>query len=644
MAILAGGQGTRLVSRSGCLPKAMVSVLGKPVLQHQIELCRAHGFVDIALLVHYRHAPIINYFGDGLKFGVHLEYIIEKEPRGTAGALLDSLSYMAERFLLLYGDTFVDVDLTKFWNAHLESGAVVTLFLHPNDHPHDSDLVELDSTGRVTAIHPYPHPAGSDFRNLVNAALYAVDQAHFEGFIPADCKTDLAKHTFPAMLSAGLHLNGYVSPEYIKDMGTPERLDKVERDIEFGLPERLSNRNLRSAIFIDRDGTINCEVNHLAKPEQITILPGAGEAIRRINRSGYLAIVVTNQPVLARGEVTFDDMGHIHSRLESMLGQDGAFLDGIYFCPHHPERGFVGEVSLLKCDCNCRKPLPGLIDQACKDMAIARSTSWMIGDSSADMLAGRNANLRTVLVRTGHAGLDDKYSLCADYVVPDLSAAVDWILDGHKIVSAQLCPVLNLVNQNTRLVLLGGQARAGKSFVSQVLKEHLEAFGYIAHVISLDAWIKYPDDREEGQGVFSRYDMARANSEILALVKSQRRVAFKQCVYNRASRHFLSKAIHQSVGAQDIIIVEGVTALMSKDFRLSAQLKLYVELDETIRQKRFEADYRWRGMPEEELSALLNSRKLDEVQVVSKYKDLADFVINVGNTPAQPGGSQGFDL
>ena len=421
VAILAGGLGTRLISRCGDLPKSMVSVCGKPLLHHQIDLCRNHGFNNIALLVQYRHEKIIEYFGDGTSFGVKLVYEIENQPRGTFGSLHGSLRIMADRFLVLYGDTFLDVDLRKVWNAHEDSGAASTLFLHPNDHPHDSDLVSIDDSNFVREILSYPHPATRKVRNLVNAGLYVIDRIALKNVSPEGEKADIAKQMFPRMLQLGFRLFGYVSPEYIKDMGTPDRLDKVEHDFSAGLTERLSGRQLRRAIFLDRDGTINREVTHLKYPEQLELLPEAGTAIRKLNRSGVLVVVVTNQAVIARGDVTFEELARIHSHLESMLGHEGAYIDALYFCPHHPAKGFLGEVADLKIACNCRKPEPGLIEKACKDLSIGRGDSWMVGDTTTDIVAGRRAGVRTMMLRTGHAGSDYKYAVRADYTAPDLS-------------------------------------------------------------------------------------------------------------------------------------------------------------------------------------------------------------------------------
>jgi histidinol-phosphate phosphatase family protein len=628
VAILAGGMGTRLRERSGDLPKPMVPVLGKPVLHHQIELCRKYGFTNIALLVQHRHEKISEYFGDGSTLGVNLSYIIEAEPRGTSGALHDALPTLADRFLLLYGDTFMDVDLRKLWRAHETAGAVATLFLHPNDHPQDSDLVDIDANGTVRAILPYPHPAGREVRNLVNAALYVLDRAGLEDVTPAEGKADIAKHMFPRMLDLGRPLYGYVSPEYIKDMGTPERLDKVERDFVAGLPERLSGRQLRSAVFLDRDGTINREVTHLKSPDQLELLPGASAAIRRLNRSGTLAVVITNQPVVARGDVSFEQLNLIHARLESQLGAGGAFLDGIYFCPHHPDKGFLGEVPELKGPCTCRKPEPGLIDQACRDLGIGRQDSWMVGDTTSDIEAGRRAGLRTVLLRSGHAGADAKHVIRPDYTAPDLADAVDWILAGHADLMQRLVPIAVEASRGSRLVLIGGLARAGKSYAAQVLKELLHVLGLPAHVISLDGWLKPKSERLEGYGVRERYDLGAASAVIAAAMCSNSRVVLSEPLYDRFTRSTGAQRIEHSVGPNDILIIEGVPALLMDDLLKSPRvIKVYVDVASDTREQRLRLDYAWRGAPLEEQLAKLTARKIDETPLIEQSRILADFVI-----------------
>lgn len=615
VAILAGGKGTRLKYRSGHLPKPMVPILGKPVLEHQVELCKKFGFTRIALLVHHQAEIIETYFGNGARWNVQLTYVYEDEPRGTAGALADALNFLDDEFLVLYADTYADIDLRKFWQqSQIHSDTVGSLLLHPNDHPHDSDLVEVDINGCVLGIRPYPHPDGVYYRNLVNAALYYLKKADISSFIPSSGRFDLAKDTFPKMIGSGLRFQSYITPEYIKDMGTPDRLDKVERDITIGLPERLSGRGLRSAAFIDRDGTINQEVNHLNRPDQLKLIPGSGDALRLLNRAGVLAVGVTNQPVLARGDVNWAGLDAIHARLDQLLGEKKAYLDRLYVCPHHPDKGFEREVPELKIKCDCRKPETGLIDKAVRELSIDRRKSWMVGDSTSDIAAGRRAGLRTVLVRTGYAGLDGKLETIPDYVVPDLQAAVDLVLHGHGAITRQLFAVCSEVS-NARLVLIGGCARSGKSTVASVLGGMIGDSGRQAHVISLDGWLKPVEYRKEGDGVAARYDMEAVKDLLLPLMMSKSRHNIYVPQYERKSRSYHSP-IALSVGPDDLLIVEGVTALLDKPLLEHAAVRIYVDVSDEVRAIRLKEDYGWREEKQADLEARLVSREMDEVPLI----------------------------
>ena len=426
--ILAGGKGTRLAQALGIdIPKPMAPVQGIPLLQRTVELLRDQGINDILLLVHHRADLVRAHLGDGSGFGVHIRYLEETMPRGTAGALVDALPHLEEEFLVLYGDTLVDLDFRRMLDFHRTKQADLTLFAHPNDHPHDSDLVEVDRDWRVTAVHPYPHPEGSKHRNLVNAALYVMRRELLVGSWPGGV-IDIAKHSIPRWLQEGKPVFAYRGDGYIKDMGTPERLAKVERDLQNGTVARKSGRTPRTAVFLDRDGTLNVEKGHLARPEDLELFPGTGAAIRQLNRAGIPAIVITNQPVIARGEADFADVDAIHRRLENILAQDGAFLDAIFYCPHHPDKGFAGERPELKIVCDCRKPASGLIDQACELFNIDRANSWLIGDHERDMECAANARLKSVLVQTGPSAGSLKSAAQPNLTAPDVATAITEIL------------------------------------------------------------------------------------------------------------------------------------------------------------------------------------------------------------------------
>ena len=390
--ITAGGKGTRIRSVAEEIPKAMIPINGKPILAYQVELAKRYGYTDFLFLVGHLGHKIEDYFGDGSSFGVTIEYYHEEKPLGTAGAFAEIKDKLSSDFWVFYGDTVMDFDMKKMLDFHQHHSSEATLFLHPNDHPYDSDLVDVDSSSRVSSFYPKPHDDGY-YRNLVNAALYILSPSMLS-FVEPDTKSDFGKHIFPAALSAGVNMFGYISAEYIKDMGTPDRYEKVCRDIDSGKVARLNSKNKRPAFFLDRDGVINKEVDLLANIEQMELLPGAAEAIKKINQAGYLAVVVTNQPVIARNLCDFEDLQHIHNKLETLLGQEHAYLDAIYICPHHPDKGYPEERPEYKIDCDCRKPKPGMLLQAAKDWNIDLSTSYMIGDRSSDIQAGEAAEVK----------------------------------------------------------------------------------------------------------------------------------------------------------------------------------------------------------------------------------------------------------
>ena len=400
--IIAGGQGTRISSVASDIPKAMIPVAGKPVVEYQIELAKRYGFTDILFLLGHLGNQIEAYFGTGEKWGVHIEYYHEHQPLGTAGALPFVADKLTEQFFVFYGDTIMDIDLLAMKQFHEDRKAEATLFIHPNDHPYDSDLVEIDDNGFVSNFIQKPHDNLDAYRNLVNAAMYIFSKSTL-AYIPQG-KCSFEKHVFPALLQAKKPIAGYVSTEYIKDMGTPDRWEKVAKDILSGKVQRLNKKYPRKAFFLDRDGVICQEVDLLHKKEQVKLIEGAAEAIRLINQKAYLAVIVTNQPVIARNLCSIDELHIIHNRLETLLGEQRAYVDAIYYCPHHPDKGYPEERVEYKIECNCRKPKPGMLLQAADDWNIDLQQSFMIGDRKWDVMAGESANVKqSVLIETNKA-------------------------------------------------------------------------------------------------------------------------------------------------------------------------------------------------------------------------------------------------
>ena len=406
--IMAGGRGTRISELFPDIPKPLIPIDGVPVLERELVSLRDQGFTDIVLTVSYMADKIMDYFGDGSRLGTHIEYYVEKEPLGNAGALfkLD----LTDDFLLLNADAVFDIDFNRFVSYHREKGGLVTLFTHPNSHPYDSGLIIANKGGSVDRWLAKEDIRPQWYQNRVNAGLHVISPQVLTGFNPQEVgrnglKVDLDRQILKPLCGTG-KMFCYDSPEYVKDMGTPDRFHQVSKDYEAGVVTAKNLKNKQRAIFLDRDGTINKYVGFLRNIGDFELLPGVAEAIRKINESGYLAIVITNQPVIARGEVTWDQLQEIHNKMETLLGKEGAYLDAIYFCPHHPDKGFEGEIPELKIDCDCRKPKPGLFFKAAEDFNIDLSQSWMVGDGKNDVLAGKNAGCRTALIGTDDFGQD----------------------------------------------------------------------------------------------------------------------------------------------------------------------------------------------------------------------------------------------
>ena len=283
------------------------------------------------------------------------------------------------------------------------------MFTHPNNHPYDSGLIIANTDKSVQSWLSKEDARPVYYKNRVNAGLHVISPEILD-FIDIDIekigtvnengkiiKVDLDRQLLKPLAGTG-KMFCYDSPEYVKDMGTPERFYQVQEDFKAGRVAAKNLSNKQKAVFLDRDGTINIYKGFLRKIEDFELIPGVAEAIKKINASGYLAIVVTNQPVIARGEVTWDELEEIHNKMETELGKFGAYLDGIYFCPHHPHKGYEGEVPEFKIECSCRKPKPGMLLKASEDFNIDLSQSYMIGDGAHDVKAGVAAGCKTVLI------------------------------------------------------------------------------------------------------------------------------------------------------------------------------------------------------------------------------------------------------
>lgn len=416
--IMAGGSGTRIASLFPSIPKSLIPIAGIPVLERELNVLKKQGFTDIIITISYMGEKIRDYFGNGEQFGVSIEYFGETVPLGNAGALYKIKDKLTDDFLVINSDIVFDVNLQRMYEFHHRKGAMATILTHPNSHPFDSGIIFADENNKVNKWITKEDEHPKYYKNRVNAGIHfiskkAIDEnrlnedklGQFDEATGKIFKIDLDRQILKPMALSG-ELYCYDSPEYVKDMGTPERYHSVECDILSGKVAKRNLVNKQKAIFLDRDGTINKYIGFLRKPEEFELLGGVSSAIKKINMSDYLCIVITNQPVIARGEVTISELDEIHNKLETLLGSEGCYIDALYYCPHHPDKGFPGEIPELKMVCNCRKPNPGMLLKAAEDFNIDLERSWMVGDSKNDIIAGKRAGCKTALIGAGDYGQD----------------------------------------------------------------------------------------------------------------------------------------------------------------------------------------------------------------------------------------------
>lgn len=426
--IMAGGKGTRLsgLTRDE-IPKPMVPILGKPLLLWQMDALKQHGITNILLVIGHLGHVIQNYFGNGRTFGLHIQYYHEEVPLGTAGALARIRPMLEETFFLIYGDVLFDIDLSRMERFHSQKQSAATLFVHPNSHPFDSDLVEMDAEQRVLRFDSKQNLRSGWYDNCVNAGLYLMDRGICDE-LPDQERIDLEADVLMPLCRRKGAIYAYPSPEYIKDIGTMERIRAAEADIKSGIAAARNLKRPQRAVFLDRDGTVNVKRGLISGTEQFELEKNAAEAIRKINQSGYLAIVVTNQPAVARGLCGVEEIEEIHRKMQTLLGREGVFLDAVRYCPHHPDKGYPEENPAYKIPCRCRKPDIGMLEDCAEKYNISLADSWLIGDTTVDIQTGKNAGTKTALVLTGDAGRDKKYNAEPDLICADILDAAERIL------------------------------------------------------------------------------------------------------------------------------------------------------------------------------------------------------------------------
>jgi len=617
--ILCGGKGTRLASLNSEIPKPMFPVAGKPVLEYILLQCKENGIDAITLITGYLHESIESYFGDGASLGLQIKYYQETSALGTSGALKELESTLPEHFFIFYGDVLFDMDLQRLAQLHLNQQSEMTLVVHPNDHPYDSDLVVTNQQGWVSEVLAKPHDEHLIARNLVSAAMYIGTKSIMMD-VPIG-KADWGRDLLP-QLCKNHKIYAYRSTEYLKDMGTPDRLAKVEKDVLSGKTQRRNLKNKQKAIFLDRDGVLNYDTDLIKHPDELKVFPYTAASLLKINKSDYLSIGITNQSVVARNLTTEEGLNEIHKKLDTLLAAGGAYLDDLKYCPHHPDGGFPGENKAYKIVCECRKPKPGMILQAAHQYHIDLSQSYMIGDSERDIKAGKAAGVCTIGLKTGH-GIK-KTEVQPDYFFGNLQEAVDFIIDQpFELYATRLLQELEYRQQRPFVISIAGNTRSGKSTLATYTQKHLEKQGIKVLKIALDDWILPREERPVGGNVFDYFQIEKLADDIQKIMKGEE---ISTLGY---SRHPLwpREGNHYKIDQHEVVILEGIIALSHPILRALSHLKIFKTVQAEVLKERVFTFYKWKGMHDGDIENQYNERRAQEFSLIEKELNWADWIL-----------------
>jgi histidinol-phosphate phosphatase family protein len=388
--VLAGGRGTR--SADPARAKLAQEIGGEPLMAWHVRLLSGSEISE-ALVVAGHLGEQVQALCDTFDHAdVRVRVIHEDEQRGTMAALrLAADDTVADEFLVILGDILVSFPVDDFLDAWRISGAGVAVAVHPSTHPEDSDAVFPTHDGRVLVV---PKTGSRDhIPNMSSAGLFAITRSALIAYAGLG---DIGSDVLPVAAADG-DLFAYVSSHYFKDTGTPRRLAAAEEDYASGAFSRRGSLKTRPALFLDRDGIINPALPEVYDPAEYHLLPGVAQAIRSVNSTGNPVLVVTNQPSIAKGFMTFQTHQEIRARMDRLLGVEGAFVDDYAYCPHHPETGFAGEVTELKVTCTCRKPAPGMLLELAVRHRLDLSRSVMVGDTNRDAQAATAAGVAFIL-------------------------------------------------------------------------------------------------------------------------------------------------------------------------------------------------------------------------------------------------------
>lgn len=411
--ILAGGRGTR--SADPGTPKVCVPIGRKPLLQHHFDLLSQSEIRKVIVAAGVMADQVVECLARIDKYAIDIEVVIDSKPTGTMNAIRNSVTSAfaveSDELLVISGDVLTSFDINGFSRKWKDSRKPVAVVTHPSTHPGDSDSVFQTYNGRV-----YAAPKGSRHSFVPNMSSTGVFAVRRQALLNSGDCIDFGADLVP-MAANRDQLFAHISSHYFKDTGTPSRLVSARIDYSSGVFHRRGSLEPRRAIFLDRDGVINPDSLSTAGPANYDLEDGVAEAIARANQLGVPVFVVTNQPAIAKGFITESEHEATRAKMDQLLAEAGAFVDDYEYCPHHPERGFIGEIRSLKVVCECRKPSTGLIDRLSLRHNIDVGKSILIGDSWREKELARRAGCQFLYVSNFHHSNNDFEVLTASNAI-----------------------------------------------------------------------------------------------------------------------------------------------------------------------------------------------------------------------------------
>ncbi|MBX5194051.1 HAD-IIIA family hydrolase [Rhizobium sp. NZLR10] len=632
--IIAGGLGTRARSMTGdAIPKALLPLAGVPIILRQIRILAREGVQHVRVLGGHLGSQLEPALApEAEKLGIKVEVFVEKSPLGTAGCLT-TLDTMAGDVLIVYGDMLFDIDLSALARHRQQFPAALTIIAHPNDHPRTSDLV-VQKNGYLQRLLPRKTPRDSDWRNLVPAGLYVASEQFFQALLPGQT-ADMIHDVIPGLLERSVPIAIYDTPEYMKDTGSPNRHAAAEDDLR---QERVHAAHLsvrRPAVFFDCDGVLNEDVggHGVIHPDQVKLIDRAGEAVQLARDAGFLTVAVTNRPQVAKGFLDEPGLDHVLGHLEAELAEEGGVLDRIYFCPHHPDKGFPHEVAALKIDCGCRKPGDLMIRQAMTELPIEKEKSVIIGDSLRDIGAGRKAGIWAYGVRTGYGLRDGKSYPAAEADIPRADLIFDTVYDavrfqcsyqdiGHELSGAIHQRLSN--GAGPLLVGICGRSRSGKSTLAHAVERLLSEAGRRVARLELDRWILPLEHRRPDMNAEER-NRVELYPEIISMLRQSGRVEAPG--YEATSRGQRKHTTIYDARDADVILLDGIFAGHAS-IRDDVDMAVFVEASQQTLLNRFHKFYAWKGLTPASAEGLWVSRIQEEWPKIDLQRAAADIVIN----------------